>query len=82
MNEVDWIKSLDRASPDEPRIDVTVSVMHAVGSIQSEDEPVFPFAAAVALAVGVAAIALALPAWFAEQDPLVGFADAFHLVLR
>jgi hypothetical protein len=82
MNEVDWIKSLDQPSPDVPKIDVTAGVMRAVRSIRREDAAVFSIAAIFAAVAGVAAIALALPVWFAAQDPLAGFADAFDVVLK
>jgi hypothetical protein len=84
MNEVEWIKSLDRPLLDEPprRIDVTVSVMRAVHSVQHEDEAVLSIAAVFAVIAGVAAIALALPVWVSTQDPLAGFADALNLVLQ
>jgi hypothetical protein len=82
MNEVEWIKSLDRAPLDEPKIDVTARVMCALRSVQHEDEAVFSIAAVFAVVVGAASIALALPVWVSTQDPLAGFADALNLVLQ
>jgi hypothetical protein len=86
MNEVKWLKSLDRASlprNDVPRIDVTMGVMRAVRTIRyEEDDAVFPLAALAALLAGAAAIAVMLPVWFATENPLAGFADALNLVLQ
>ena len=84
MNEVEWLKSLDRAEPAPPMIDVTRGVMQAVRSrsMARDDDSVFPFAAAVAAIVGAAAVAAVAPAWFALSDPFAGFGEALNLVLR
>jgi hypothetical protein len=82
MNEVDWLKSLDRATPHPTTIDVTEAVMRVARSTPRNPDAVFSIGAVVAAVAGVAAIALAVPWWVATQDPLACFAEAFDLVLQ
>ncbi len=82
MDEIEWIRSLDRARAHAPRVDVADRVMLVVRSQRHEHDDVFPFAALLATLAGVAAILMALPMWAAAQDPLAGFADGFQMVLQ
>jgi len=84
MNELEWLKSLDRAVPAHRAVDVTEGVMQAVRarSIAQENDRTFFIAAIVATAAGIAAAAIVAPAWFAPTDPFAGFGDAVNLVLR
>jgi hypothetical protein len=82
MNEVEWIKSLDRFSSNAPRVDVTTAVMERVRSTRRADRTVLSIAAVFAVAAGVTAILLAMPLWVEARNPLAGFTDAFNLVLQ
>lgn len=84
MNEVEWLKSLDRPAPAPRVVDVTAGVMQAVRSRSKsqEDDRVFLVAAAVAAFVGAAAVAIVAPVWFAPSDPFAGFGEPLNLVLR
>jgi hypothetical protein len=84
MNEVEWLKSLDRAAATPRVVDVTPGVMQAVRSrsISQDNDRVFPVAAVVAAVVGAAAVALVAPSWFAPSDPFAEFGEPLDLVLR
>jgi hypothetical protein len=84
MNEVEWLKSFDRADLDRPVVDVAASVMQAVRSRSAarNDDRIIPIAAAVAAVLGVVATAIVVPAWSAKPDPFAGFGEVFNLVLR
>ncbi|MBA3273161.1 MAG: hypothetical protein H0T11_04720 [Chthoniobacterales bacterium] len=82
MDEIEWIQTLDRAKPDVAQVDVSRRVMLTLRSQHHQRDRIFPFAALLATAAGMAALAVALPAWIAAQDPLAGFADGFRMVLQ
>ena len=84
MNEIEWLKSLDRAGVPTPARDLTAVVMEAVRarSAGREDERIFRIGACLATIVGIVAVAIIAPTWFGPADPFAGFGEALNLVLR
>ena len=87
MNEVEWIKSLDGGEARETSpIDVTDAVMREIRTRRSADSDVgrdpFGIAALLAALAGGAAVAYAVVAWSAFQDPLSNLFDSVKLVLQ
>jgi hypothetical protein len=85
MNELEWIKSLDRTGPeDAPEVDVANSVMRQIRSRQNagRDRDPFGIAALLATLAGGGAVAYAVVAWSAFQDPLLNLFDSVKLVLQ
>jgi len=83
MNEVEWIKSLDRGNDAPMNVDVAARVMQNLyASRQRDGERVFGFAAIVAVALAAASLALVLPTWLTPENPFAGFDDAVRLVLQ
>jgi hypothetical protein len=84
MNEVEWLKSLDRPLPAHGTIDVTPGVMQALHSrsLSRDEDRVLSIAAAIAIIVGIAAATIVAPAWMSPPDPLADFGEAVNLVLR
>ncbi len=81
MNEIEWIKSLDKAQP-VVRVSVANSVMRTLRSGEQLIAQISPLAALVAMLAGAGAIAFAMQVWINFQDPLMNFMDSWKLVLQ
>jgi hypothetical protein len=83
MNEIEWIKSLDKDSSEPSRVNVANSVMRDIRTIeQPAGSAAYGWMALFATLVGCGAVAFAFQAWVTLQDPLVNFMDSWKLVLQ
>ena len=85
MNEVKWIKSLDQREPQRAsEVDVANDVMREIRSRRSaaQDRDPLGIAALLATVAGGGAVAYAVVAWSAFQDPLLNLFDSVKLVLQ
>ena len=84
MNEMQWIKSLDRVSADVPTLDVAQRVLRSIRQVGSaqERELVYPIAAVLSAVLGATACIVAVPFWSTATDPFIGLGNALQMVLQ
>jgi hypothetical protein len=83
MNEIQWLKSLDRDKDQPIRVDVADQVLRDIRQRSHPAESGLPpLAALIAALAGAACIMIAVETWMNFQDPLASFVDSWRLVLQ